>query len=51
MAADVRGRDVSFEVHPMRLALAVGGAEALAGELTDAGRVDVDGAWTQRAHT
>jgi hypothetical protein len=39
----VRGRDVAFEAHPKRLALKVGGEELLAGSLTDAGEIDIDG--------
>lgn len=43
--SSVRGKDVKFEVHPTRLALSVGGSDVLAGGLTDAGQVDVDGAF------
>lgn len=43
VGADVRGRDVQFEVHPTRLRLAVKGVPMLEGPLTDAGEVNVDG--------
>ena len=42
---ETRGKDVSFEAHPERLAVALRGGESLAaGSLADAGDVDVDGA-------
>ncbi|EFJ50807.1 hypothetical protein VOLCADRAFT_120616 [Volvox carteri f. nagariensis] len=42
VAAGVRGRDVSFEIHPRRLRLAVEGQAVLEGGLADAGEVTVD---------
>lgn len=38
----VRGKEVSFEVHPTRLQLAVRGDTLLEGSLTDAGAINVD---------
>lgn len=49
VAADVRGRDVAFEVHPKRLSIKVGGKPVLQGSLADAGAVDPDGGWAQEA--
>jgi hypothetical protein len=40
--ADVRGKEVVFEVHPTRLRLAVRGNTLLQGGLQDAGAVQVD---------
>ena len=44
VAEGTKGRDVVFEVHPGRLSLALGGDVLLAGSLSDAGEIDVDGA-------
>jgi hypothetical protein len=41
--SSVRGRDVAFEVHPLRLKLAVGGSTLLEGRLEDAGSIRADG--------
>jgi hypothetical protein len=43
--SSVRGRDVAFEVHPLRLKLAVGGSTLLEGRLEEAGSIRADGAW------
>lgn len=42
VGADVRGRDVQFDIHPTRLKLTVKGTPLLEGGLTDAGEVNVD---------
>uniref|UniRef100_A0A383VC15 peptidylprolyl isomerase n=1 Tax=Tetradesmus obliquus TaxID=3088 RepID=A0A383VC15_TETOB len=45
--ASVRGRDVSLEVHPLRLKLAVEGATLLEGRLEDVGSIRADDCfWT-----
>jgi hypothetical protein len=41
--SSVRGKDVAFEVHPLRLKLAVAGSTLLEGRLEDAGSVRADG--------
>lgn len=41
--ASVRGRDVSLEVHPLRLKLTVEGATLLEGRLEDVGSIRADG--------
>jgi hypothetical protein len=41
--SSVRGKDVTFEVHPLRLQLAVGGITLLEGRLEDAGSIRADG--------
>ncbi|GIL57128.1 hypothetical protein Vafri_12342 [Volvox africanus] len=47
VAEGVRGRDVTLEVHPRRLRLAVRGQSVLSGSLADAGEVTVDDCfWT-----
>ncbi|GLI64268.1 hypothetical protein VaNZ11_007483 [Volvox africanus] len=47
VAEGVRGRDVTLEVHPRRLRLAVRGQPVLSGSLADAGEVMVDDCfWT-----
>ncbi|KAG1680814.1 hypothetical protein FOA52_008147 [Chlamydomonas sp. UWO 241] len=45
--ASVRGRDISFEVHPKRLSLAVDGKQLLAGNFAGGGDVNADESfWT-----
>ncbi len=45
--ADVRGREVSFDIHPNRLSLGVRGSSLLSGSLADAGSINTDGCyWT-----
>ena len=43
IAADVKGKDIKFEVHPKRLQLQAKGSTLLDGGLEDAGEVDLDG--------
>jgi hypothetical protein len=43
IAADVKGKDVKFEVHPKRLQLQAKSNTLLEGSLADAGEIDLDG--------
>lgn len=46
--SSVRGKDICFEVHPLRLKLAVDGSTLLEGRLEDAGSIRADGGWHGR---